>query len=134
MKTNSIYSYHAFLSILFAAFLISCSSSTPPPSSGHKERPISSQNHPSIPEEIQSLLASGTCMGCHKMDKKLIGPSYLEIAKRGYSEEQIVALIKNPVPKNWPDYPPMAPITWLANEDLTTIATWISSLSKDQQD
>lgn len=73
-------------------------------------------------------------MGCHKMDKRLIGPSYLEIAKRGYSEEQIAALIKNPVPKNWPDYPPMAPITWLANEDLTTIATWISSLSKDQQD
>lgn len=134
MKTNSIYSYHAFLSILFAAFLVSCSSSTPPSLSGHNEPPISSQNHPSIPEEIQSLLASGTCMGCHKIDKRLIGPSYLEIAKRGYSEEQIAALIKNPVPKNWPEYPPMAPITWLANEDLTTIATWISSLSKDQQD
>lgn len=134
MKTNSIYSYHAFLSILFAAFLLSCSSSTPPSLSGQKERPISSQNHPSVPEEIQSLLASGTCMGCHKMDTRLIGPSYLDIAKRGYSEEQIAALIKNPVPKNWPEYPPMAPITWLANEDLTTLATWISSLSKDEQD
>lgn len=73
-------------------------------------------------------------MGCHKMDKKLIGPSYLEIARRGYSEEQIVALIKYPVPKNWPEYPPMAPITWLANEDLTTIATWITSLEENEQE
>jgi len=134
MKTNSIYSYHAFRSILFAAFFLSCSSSTQSPSSGRNERPISSQNQPPIPEKIQSLLASGTCMGCHKMDKKLIGPSYLEIARRGYSEEQIVALIKYPVPKNWPEYPPMAPITWLANEDLTTIATWITSLEENEQE
>lgn len=134
MKTYSIYSYHAFLSILFAAFLISCSSSTQSSSSSHHQQPLNSQNQTSVPEEIQSLLASGTCMGCHKIEAKLIGPSYLNIAKRGYSEEEIVALIKNPVPENWADYPPMAPITWLANEDLTTIATWISSLDKDQQD
>ena len=62
------------------------------------------------------------------MKTKLIGPSYSEIATRGYSEEEIIELIKNPDQKNWPDYPPMAPITWVAEKELATIASWIKSL------
>jgi cytochrome c len=65
---------------------------------------------------------------------KLIGPSYQEIATRGYNEEEMVALIKQPVPENWPDYPPMAPITWVADEDLATIVKWITSLDIDEQE
>ena len=45
-----------------------------------------------------------------------------------------MVLIKQPVPENWADYPPMAPITWVADEDLATIATWITSLEVDQQE
>tara|TARA_B100000900_G_scaffold415064_1_gene443640 strand:- start:2694 stop:2984 length:291 start_codon:yes stop_codon:yes gene_type:complete len=85
-----------------------------------------------IPSEVKSLLAKSTCLGCHKVDKKLIGPSYKEIAARGYSEEEIISLIKQPVQENWPDYPPMAPITWVVDEDLFTIATWITSLEVDK--
>lgn len=58
----------------------------------------------------------------------------MDIAKRGYSAEEIVALIKQPVPENWPDYNPMNPITWVADEDLATIATWITSLEVDEQE
>ncbi|MFN4212597.1 MAG: glycosyltransferase, partial [Microgenomates group bacterium] len=30
----------------------------------------------------EKLIAKSDCIGCHKIDKKLIGPSYLEIAKK----------------------------------------------------
>ena len=52
---------------------------------------------------------------------------------RGYSEEEIVALIKQPVPENW-QITTNGPITWVADEDLATIATWITSLEVDEQE
>jgi hypothetical protein len=45
-----------------------------------------------IPSEIKSLLSKNTCLGCHKMDKKLIGPSFLAIAKRGYTDKELDAV------------------------------------------
>jgi cytochrome c551/c552 len=136
MNSKSTYFYHAFLSILFAAVMVSCGGETQQssePSYPVMKKPATAKKS-DIPSEVKSLLAKSTCLGCHKVDKKLIGPSYQDIAARGYSEEEIVALIKQPVPENWADYPPMAPITWVADEDLATIATWITSLELDEQE
>ena len=62
------------------------------------------------------------------MDKKLIGPSFLAIAKRGYTDKELVQLIKEPVPENWSDYPPMA---WVEDKQLEAMAVWIASLPKE---
>lgn len=136
MNSKSTYFYHAFLSILFAAILVSCGGETQEssaPSYAVMKKPATAEKS-DIPSEVKSLLANGTCLGCHRVDEKLIGPSYMDIAKRGYSAEEIVALIKQPVPENWPDYNPMNPITWVADEDLATIAEWITSLEVDEQE
>ena len=81
-----------------------------------------------IPSDMKSLLAKNTCLGCHKMDSKLIGPSFLAIAQRGYSQKELVQLIKEPDPENWPDYPPMAPMAWVESEQLEAMSAWIASL------
>lgn len=81
-----------------------------------------------VPADIKKLLAKNTCLGCHKVDKKLVGPAYVEVAKKGYSKEQLIALIKNPVPGNWPEYPPMAPMEWVSDEELSLIADWMLTL------
>ncbi|MDC1021831.1 hypothetical protein OAQ85_00185 [Schleiferiaceae bacterium] len=128
MKSITTFIYHAFTSILFAGFIISCSSDMETNSSASENSQINKIERPNIPVEVKDILAKSTCLGCHKMNTKLIGPSYSEIALKGYSEETIIDLIKNPNPKNWPEYPPMAPITWLAEEELATIASWISTL------
>ena len=65
------------------------------------------------------------------MDKKLIGPSFLAIAKRGYTDKELVQLIKEPVPENWSDYPPMAPMAWVEGEQLEAMAAWITSLPQE---
>lgn len=79
--------------------------------------------------EIKTLLAKNTCTACHTKDKKVVGPPFVEIAKRGYSAEKIVELIYNPQPQNWPDYAtPMAPMPQVKREEAMKIAQWINSL------
>ncbi len=82
------------------------------------------------PKEITDLLSKYTCLACHKTDAKVIGPAYMEVAKKKYTNAKIVELIYKPVPANWPGYPPMAPMTQVPKEDALKIATWINSLNK----
>jgi len=80
------------------------------------------------PAEIQALLQKHICLTCHKVDQRLIGPAYKDVAKKKYTNEKIVELIYKPVPANWPGYPAMAPMTAVPKEDALKIAGWINSL------
>ena len=80
-------------------------------------------------EEIKPLLTKHTCTACHTLDKKQVGPAFVDIAKRKYSNQKIVELIYNPQPSNWPDYAtPMAPMPQVPKADALKIAAWINSL------
>lgn len=68
------------------------------------------------------------CLGCHAENEKLVGPSYAEVAKKGYTAEQIIKLVAQPVPANWPDYPEMPPLPDVPAADVAEIASWINSL------
>lgn len=82
-------------------------------------------------EEVKPLLAKNTCLACHTTDKKVVGPSYLDVAKRKYSDAKIVELIYAPKPENWPEYStPMAPMPQVSKVDAFKIAAWINSLGK----
>jgi cytochrome c551/c552 len=79
--------------------------------------------------EVKGLLVNYTCTACHTTREKQIGPGYIEIAKRNYSNEKIVSLIHNPQPQNWPDYETaMPPMPQVVAEDAYKIAAWINSL------
>ncbi|AXE21928.1 hypothetical protein DR864_29065 (plasmid) [Runella rosea] len=82
-------------------------------------------------EEVKPLLAKNTCLACHATDKKVVGPSYIDVAKRKYSDAKIVELIYAPKPENWPDYAtPMPAMPQVSKGDALKIAAWINSLSK----
>ena len=88
----------------------------------------SSQPAPSF-KDVEPLLQKYTCIVCHTEAKKLIGPSYKDIAKRNYTDARILQLIYKPEPSNWPDYPaPMVPMTNVKKVDGLKIAAWINSL------
>jgi len=126
---------HAILALFIAGITTACGGGSEPSaieSSTKQESLEKGQSGGSeIPSEIKSLLSKNTCLGCHKMDKKLIGPSFLAIAKRGYTDKELVQLIKEPVPENWSDYPPMAPMAWVEDTQLEAMAVWIASLPKE---
>lgn len=81
--------------------------------------------------DVKGLLANYTCSACHSTNNRQIGPSFIDVAKRNYTNEKIVELIHNPQPQNWPGYetamPPMPQVT---REDALKIAAWINSLDE----
>ena len=82
---------------------------------------------------IASLLKKHTCSACHAKDSKLIGPAFTEIAKRNYSNQQILELVYKPNPQNWPDYATeMAPMSHVPKADVLKIAGWINGLREKE--
>jgi cytochrome c551/c552 len=82
-------------------------------------------------EEVKPLLAKNTCLACHATDKKVVGPAYVDVAKRKYTNQQIVDLIYAPKPENWPDYAtPMPPMPQVPKAEAMKIAAYINSLAK----
>ncbi|WP_020595673.1 c-type cytochrome [Spirosoma panaciterrae] len=81
-----------------------------------------------IPADMNALMTKYTCIACHRPNQKLVGPAYADVAKKKYSNEEIVKLIYTPVPSHWPGYPPMAPMTQVPKEDAMKLAVWINSL------
>jgi len=80
-------------------------------------------------EEVKPLLAKYTCLACHNAEKRQVGPAYKEIAKRKYTSDQILKLIANPKPQNWPEYATeMPPMPQVPKADALKIAAWINSL------
>ncbi len=81
-----------------------------------------------IPADMNTLMSKYTCIACHRPNQRLVGPAYADVAKKKYSNDEIVNLIYNPVPAHWPGYPPMAPMKQVPKEDATKLAVWINSL------
>ena len=80
-------------------------------------------------DEIKPLLQKNTCLACHQIDKRQVGPAFKDVAKRKYTDTKIVGLIAKPNPKNWPDYATeMPPMPQVPKEDAMKIASWINSL------
>ncbi|MBE7169618.1 MAG: hypothetical protein INR73_03465 [Williamsia sp.] len=81
--------------------------------------------------EIQPLLVRNTCAACHNATKRQVGPAFADVAKRHYSVDQIIKLIRNPQPQNWPEFATeMPPMPQVPQADAVKIATWIRSLDK----
>jgi cytochrome c551/c552 len=83
--------------------------------------------------QVEPLLIKNTCTACHNQNKKVVGPAFAEIAKRHYSVEKILQLIKMPQPQNWPEYStPMAPMPQVPEADARKIAAWINTLDSNK--
>ena len=83
--------------------------------------------------EGEKLIAKSDCIGCHKLDKKLIGPSYLDIAKKYESNEKNVAYLSGKIIKGgsgvWGSMP-MSAHASLKKGDANSMAKYILSLKK----
>ncbi|GAB3640665.1 c-type cytochrome [Spirosoma arcticum] len=81
-------------------------------------------------DEVKGLLSRHTCLACHQTNKRQVGPAYADVAKRKYTNDQIVELIYNPKPQNWPDYAvEMPPMPQVPKADALKMAAWINSLA-----
>ena len=83
--------------------------------------------------EGEKLIAKSDCVACHKIDKKLIGPSYLDIANKYADNEKSISYLSNKIIKGgsgvWGTIP-MAAHATMKKDEATTIAKYILSLKK----
>ncbi len=80
---------------------------------------------------VKPLLQKHTCLACHNPDKRQVGPAFKDVARRRYSDQEIVELIHSPKPENWPDYEtPMPALPQVPAADARKIAAWINSLNR----
>ncbi|SOD88749.1 c-type cytochrome [Spirosoma fluviale] len=81
-------------------------------------------------DQVKGLLTRHTCSACHQANKRQVGPAFADVAKRKYTNDQIVDLIYNPKPQHWPEYATeMPPMPQVPKNDALKIAAWINSLS-----
>jgi cytochrome c551/c552 len=72
------------------------------------------------------------CVACHKVDMKIVGPSYKDIAAKYKGSEgavaKLVAKVKSGGAGTWGQMP-MPPHPTMSDDELTKIVEWILSLS-----
>ncbi len=88
-----------------------------------------------MPKGERLVLKNG-CLSCHKVDKKIVGPAFRDIAKRkGNSLAVLMHSIKNGSKKKYASSKGavMPAFKKLSDADVKTIAQWILSLNKSQK-
>ncbi len=95
------------------------------------------QNLSKVQEDIAAFnaLAPGEkialkhkCLGCHKVDKKIVGPSFSDISKKyKNSKEKIIESIKNGSKNSWENSngAVMPSFKQISDEELKVLSDWI---------
>ena len=79
------------------------------------------------------LAKKNACMSCHAVDRKLVGPSYQDVAKKYAGQKDAVATLAKSIKAGgagkWGPVPmPAQPA--LSDADAKTLATWILAGAK----
>jgi cytochrome c len=79
------------------------------------------------------LATKNACMGCHAVDRKVLGPAYQDVAKKYAGQKDalktVMANIKSGGSGKWGAIP-MPAQTALSEADTKTLATWILAGAK----
>jgi cytochrome c len=77
-------------------------------------------------EPTEKLLNAHACSGCHALDKRVVGPSFREVAAKYTSTatEQLVRKVREGGQGAWGSVP-MPPNTALSDADARTLVSWI---------
>jgi cytochrome c len=79
----------------------------------------------------QKLFQSNNCVTCHTIDHKLVGPSFVDVAKKYAGQPDAVPTLVDAIKKGhvgtWGPVP-MPPHPTLSDSDIKTIVDWILSM------
>jgi cytochrome c len=81
-------------------------------------------------DDVQArvLAKQNACLGCHALDKKIVGPSFQAVAKKYSNDSNATAFLKNKILKggsgSW-GVVPMPANTKLTDAQLTLLTNWI---------
>lgn len=80
-----------------------------------------------------ALIKKNDCLTCHKVDQKVVGPAYQDVANKYTASEAVIDTLANKVIKggsgNWGTIP-MSPHASLSMDDARSMVKYILSLKK----
>ena len=92
------------------------------------EAPSANASTTAPASDPMALLASSGCLACHTLDKKLVGPTYHDVAQRYGGDPQALAKIKTSIRDGgsgkWGTIP-MPPFASLSEADAKLLAAFI---------
>ncbi len=79
----------------------------------------------------EKLISGSDCLTCHKVDTKLVGPAYIDVANKYSPTEANIQMLVDKIIKGgsgvWGEIP-MAPHATISNADATEMVKYILSL------
>ena len=79
----------------------------------------------------EAMMKKDNCSACHAIDKKLVGPAYVDVAAKYKGDKDAVAKLSKKVKEGgsgvWRPIP-MPPNTTTSDADIKELVTWILSL------
>ena len=81
----------------------------------------------------EAMMKKHACAACHSIDKKLVGPAYVDVAAKYKGDKDAVAKLTKKVKEGgsgvWGQIP-MPPNAAVPTADITELVTWILTLKK----
>jgi len=81
----------------------------------------------------EALAKKYNCLTCHAMDKKVIGPAYVEVAAKykgdAGAEAKLITKVKNGGAGAWGQVP-MPPNAAVPDADIKTLVKWVLAAKK----
>ena len=82
--------------------------------------------------QATAIMTKGTCTICHSVDKKLVGPSYLEVSKKRKGDKTAPAILAEKIRKGgtgvYGQIPmPPNPADKISDADMKSLVEWILS-------
>lgn len=121
-----------FLILSAAIALYSCGGGEAKPAETKPAEATASTEAPKLEDKALELIGSKGCTACHAIDKKVIGPAYIDVAKKYESTPAMIDSLSNKVIKGgkgvWGDVPMTA--NNVTPEEAKDMVTYILSLNK----
>jgi len=81
----------------------------------------------------EAMMKKDGCAACHAIDKRIVGPAYVEVAAKYKGDKDAVAKLSKKVKDGgsgaWGPVP-MPPNATVSAPDITDLVTWILTLKK----
>ena len=81
----------------------------------------------------EAMMKKDGCAACHAIDKKIVGPAYVDVAAKYKGDKDALAKLSEKVKKGgtgvWGSIP-MPPNVTVSEADIKDLVTWILTLKK----
>jgi len=81
----------------------------------------------------EEMMRKDGCAACHAIDKKVVGPSFQEVAAKYKDDAKAAAMLAEKVKKGgsgvWGETP-MPPNSYVSDDDIKALVEWVLTLKK----